>query len=149
MDTLLLTSKINFVQFASLALAPRLMTDTQKVSWPSQAAQSPCRRWLLEPTPWQLKCPLGSSFTSCHFPCSRTFSGPHCSASNLWTEVPGQGPAQPVCMCMEHGATCPPQGREGQGALSALNLSHTCVHCGCQPHGAYEPQSQVLFFYTM
>lgn len=59
MDTLLLTSKINFVQFASLALAPRLVTDTQKVSWPSQAAQSPCRRWLLEPTPWQLKCPLG------------------------------------------------------------------------------------------
>lgn len=44
-------------------------------------------------------------------------------------------------------APVPLRGHEGHEALCVLNLSHTCVHCGCQPHGVCEPQSHVLFFY--
>ena len=148
MDTLLLTSKINYVQFASLALAPRLVTDTQRVSWPSQAAQSPCRRWLLEPTPWQLKCPLGLFLHL--LPLSLL---PHFLRATLLSLKPldrGAWAGPSTASLYAHGTwrhLSPTRPRGPRGPKHAESQSR--LHCGCQPHGVYEPQSQVLFFYTM
>lgn len=147
MDTLFLTSKINYIQFASLALAPRLVTDTWKVSWPTQAVQSPCQRWLLEPTPWQLKCPLGlflhllPLYLLLYFLQATLFSLKPLDR-DAWA-----GPN--TASLHAHGTFVPLQGHKDHEALCMLNLSHTCAHCRCQPHGVYEPQSHVLFSYTM